>query len=52
MSKPAFVPSSNEVIRETLIVLAGAVGAALLIGMMPGIKAWMKKQWGDTPREF
>lgn len=50
MSKPRWIPSLPEVSREALIVLGGAVIAAFIIGNMPGVKAWMKAQWGDTPR--
>lgn len=44
------IPSGVEVARETLIVLAGALVAAAIIGALPGVRAWMKKQWdGANP---
>lgn len=44
------IPSVPEVARETLIVIAGAVVAAALVGMMPRLREWMKKQWdGSNP---
>ena len=39
------IPSSKEVIREAVIVLGGAVLAALIVGQLPQVKAWMKAQW-------
>lgn len=46
------VPTLPEVGREALIVIGGAVLAALVISQVPGLKAWIAKQWGDTPRPF
>lgn len=45
-----FIPSVPEIARETLIVLAGAVVAAAVVGMLPTLRNWMKKQWdGSNP---
>lgn len=52
MKLPKFVPSAPEVGREALIVIGGAILAALIISQVPGLKAWISKQWGDTPRPF
>ena len=41
-----------EIGREAVIVLAGAIVAAAVIGQLPGVRAWIKQQWGDTPREL
>lgn len=49
MSK-SIVPSAPEVLRETVIVLGGALLAALIVGQFPALREWMKKQWLDTPR--
>lgn len=49
MKTPAWVPSAPEVVREALIVVAGAVLAALIVGYAPELKAWIKRQWADTP---
>lgn len=44
------IPSVPEVAREAVIVLAGAVVAAAVVGMLPSLRVWMKKQWdGSTP---
>jgi Flp pilus assembly pilin Flp len=44
-----FLPTPTEIAREALIVVGGAIMAAAIIGALPGLKAWIKKQWGDTP---
>ena len=46
------VPRWHEIGREALIVLGGALIAAVVVGQMPGLKAWIKAQWGDTPKEL
>jgi hypothetical protein len=44
------VPSWPEVARETLIVLGGALAAAVIIGNLPTVRQWMKDQWaGSNP---
>ena len=39
------IPKPTEVGREAIIVLAGALIAALVIGQLPGVREWIKKQW-------
>jgi Flp pilus assembly pilin Flp len=39
------MPSAPEVAREALIVVAGAVIAAAVVGAFPRLKAWLKEQW-------
>jgi Flp pilus assembly pilin Flp len=48
MKTPSFVPSPAAIAKEGLIVLGGALVAALIIGQLPGVKAWIKAQWGDA----
>lgn len=43
--KAGLIPTLPEIGREALIVLAGALLAALIIGQFPGAKAWIKQQW-------
>lgn len=43
------IPSFPEVAREALIVLAGAVVAAAVVGSIPALRQWLKDQWGDAP---
>lgn len=39
------IPTAPEVIREALIVIAGAALAAMVMSQLPGVKAWIKKAW-------
>ena len=50
MTVKPFLPSIPEVGREALIVLGGALIAALVVGHVPGLRQWIKDQWLDTPR--
>lgn len=44
------IPTVPEVARETIIVIAGALVAALIIGQLPSVRTWMRKQWdGSNP---
>ena len=43
------IPTLPEIGRETLVILAGAVLAALIVGQIPGLRAWMRAQWQDAP---
>jgi hypothetical protein len=52
MSKPKFIPSPTEISREALIVIGGALLAALIVGNIPAVRDWIKAQWGDTPKPF
>lgn len=31
--------------REAVIVVGGAILAAFIIGQVPAVRAWIKKQW-------
>ena len=44
------MPKLNAYLKEAAVVIGGAVIAAAIIGQLPGLKAWIKAQWGDTPR--
>lgn len=39
------LPRTNEVIREAIIVIAGAALAAAIVRQFPQFKAWMKDAW-------
>lgn len=43
MSK-SIIPSGGEVVREAVIVLAGALLAAAVMQAFPKLKAWVKAQ--------
>ncbi len=45
----SFIPTLPEIGRETLILLGGALLAALIVGQLPGVKAWMRDQWAGAP---
>lgn len=44
------IPSVPEIGREAVIVLGGALLAALIVGRFPAMRDWIKAQWLDTPR--
>jgi hypothetical protein len=44
----SWIPSVPDVARETLVVIAGAVLAAAIVGHLPGLKAWISQQWGKS----
>lgn len=44
------LPSMSAIVTEGMIVLGGAILAALIIGQLPGLRTWIKDQWADTPR--
>lgn len=40
-----WIPAPGEVVREAIIVIAGAALAALVVGQWPELKAWIKERW-------
>lgn len=40
-----WLPTVPEVTREAIIVVGGALLAALIVSQLPGVKAWIKEQW-------
>lgn len=38
------IPSGSEVIREAVVVVAGAVLAALVLQQVPALRDWIKRQ--------
>lgn len=47
---PRWIPSFPEVTREALIVIGGALIAAAVVGQLPELRAWIKRQWDGTPQ--
>lgn len=45
MKPGRIIPKPSEIAREGLIVLGGAIIAAAIIGTMPSVREWIKKQW-------
>lgn len=46
----SIVPTVPEIGREALIVVGGAIIAALIVGQIPALRDWIKAQWADAPR--
>lgn len=45
MKLPAWVPTPPEIGREALIVLGGALLAALIVSQLPPVKRFIKSAW-------
>lgn len=45
MSLKPYLPDTPSVVRECLVVIAGAILAAAIIGQFPKLKVWIKEQW-------
>jgi hypothetical protein len=52
MGAPKWVPGWQDMAREGLIVLGGAILAAVVVGSVPPLRDWLKKQWGEAPKGF
>lgn len=48
MKAPKIIPSAPEVVREAIIVIAGALLAAMIVGQLPPVRRWIKAQWDGT----
>ena len=44
-----WLPGPQEIAREAVIVLGGALLAAAVIGAFPSVRAWIKRQWDGAP---
>ena len=49
MNFKAIIPKPVDIGREALIVVGGAILAALIVSQLPSLQAWIKKQWNSTP---
>ena len=47
--KNGIIPTGTEISREALIVIGGAILAALIISQLPQLQTWIKGQWKNTP---
>lgn len=43
--KTGMIPAPSEIVREAIIVIAGALLAAFVISKTPTLKKWIQKQW-------
>lgn len=41
------IPTLPEIGREAIIVLSGALIAALIVGRVPSLGVWIRKQWQE-----
>jgi hypothetical protein len=48
MNLKNIIPTPEAVGREAIIVIAGALLAAAVIGYMPGLRDWIKAQWSNN----
>ncbi len=39
------IPAPSAIVREAVIVLAGAALAAAVVGQWPALRAWIDRQW-------
>ncbi|HWH83454.1 MAG TPA: hypothetical protein VNU71_14580 [Burkholderiaceae bacterium] len=46
MKLKAIIPAPVDVGREAIVVIAGALLAAFVIGQLPSVRDWIKAQWG------
>jgi len=46
----SIIPKPGAVAREALLVVGGAIIAALIIGQFPGVRDWIKRQWDGAPK--
>lgn len=45
-----YLPAHHDVIKEGLIVVGGAILAALVVGHVPFLRDWIKRQWTDPTK--
>lgn len=50
MKVGTFLPGPADIAREAIIVVAGAVIAAAVVGQLPALRDWIKAQWDGAPR--
>lgn len=47
MNVKAFIPSPAEVGRETIILICGALLAALIMSQWPAGRSYIRNAWGE-----
>ncbi len=43
------LPSGNELLRESLVIIGGAIIAALILSQLPELRAWIATNTRGTP---
>lgn len=41
------LPTATAITTEAITVIAGALLAAFVIGQLPPVRDWIKRQWGN-----
>lgn len=49
MKLKAVIPAPTDIGREAIVVIAGALIAAFVIGQLPAVREWIKTQWAGAP---
>lgn len=44
------IPKPGELVHQALLVIGGAVLAAVLIAQFPQLRTWIESQWGKAPK--
>lgn len=44
-------PKPAEIAREAIVVIAGALLAAYVVGKLPTVRDWIRAQWDNKPPE-
>lgn len=50
MKLATIIPKPEGIAREALIVVGGAILAAWIVGQVPPLRDWIKRQWDGAPR--
>lgn len=45
----SIIPTPQAIAKEALIVIGGAIVAAVIVSQFPPLQDWIKKQWNGTP---
>ncbi|WP_310611640.1 hypothetical protein [Limnohabitans sp.] len=48
MANVKVIPPWQDVAREAIIVMGGALVAAFIVGQVPQLREWMKQQWAGA----
>lgn len=43
------IPSGSAIVKQALVTVAGAVLAAWIVGQLPQVRDWMRRQWSPLP---
>lgn len=52
MQLDKLIPKPVEIGREALIIVGGAIVAALVVSQLPSLQAWIKAAWNGTPHPY